>query len=152
MASFATSLLPALHKIRAIPGLLGVHPHTVSVIQSAWSGAHTGEGAETQTDIPVVQADGQSPHVRWASNEEIAVGNLHKGTVMVGPMTPQFTGGGTAFSWFGGDLTVGETVYLRITGPHHPNGALYRLKHVHQERTTQIMLEAEPVTESTGTT
>jgi len=154
MASFATNLLPAIHKIRAIPGLLGVHPHTVTVVQGSWSGDHTGDGTETTTEIPIVQANGQPPHVRWASNEEIAVGQLHRGTCIIGPMTPQFTtsgGGGTSFRWFGTDVDTGDTVYLRITGPHHPNGALYRLRHVHQERATQIMLEAEPVTEKAVT-
>ena len=146
MATFAENLLPSLYKIRAIPGNLGLRIHSVTLITSAWSGSHTGDGTETTTETPIYESGSKSPKVRWKTQEEVAVGNLARGTCEIGPITPSFTGGGTVFASFG-NVDAGETVHIKITGPEHPSGALYKLTHIHQETPFRIMLEASPVAE-----
>ena len=150
MTTVAESILPALELARSQAGVIGWHIHSVDLVVSTWSGAHTGDGTETTTTTNLLE-HGENPRVRWLNNEELALANLESGSCKVGPMTPYWvdaatgTSGGTALSWFGADATAGQTVHLLITGIKHPEGAVYRVQDVSQERPTKIELTCVPV-------
>ncbi|MEO8095792.1 MAG: hypothetical protein ABI632_12800, partial [Pseudolysinimonas sp.] len=93
--TLATNLKRALYRVRSINGRLGLRPHSVEMIDTSWSGPQVGDGIETIWSWPVTEYSGENPKVRWLTTEEIAVGSLLKGTVTIGPITPNFTGGGT---------------------------------------------------------
>jgi hypothetical protein len=149
MATLGTALRRVLSQTRSLPGRLGLRPHTVELVTASWSGDHTGDGTETAVESTLIHAAGQPPRVHWLSSEEITVGNLPSGTVQIGPLTPTFVGGGVSRQAFGRLLDAGDTIHLRITGPRHPDGALYRVTNAHQENATEIMLQAIPVMDST---
>lgn len=146
MGTFASDLLPDIWEIRATPGELGCRIHSVTLVAGDWSGAHTGDGTETTTETNIYESGSKSPKVRWKTSEELAVGNLARGTCEIGPITPSFSGGGTVFSIFS-TATAGDTLKVKITGPQHPLGALYRITDVEQQTPFRIMLTASPVAE-----
>lgn len=137
------------YRARAIAGEQhGLRPHTASIIQTIWSGAHTGDGSRSETETAIVEAGGQPPKIRWLNDEALALGNLAKGSVQVGPITPLFSGGGTDLVAIQGTaLLAGDTLHVRITGPKHPTGALYRITKVDEDRALRYMITAEPVSE-----
>jgi len=144
--SFADSLKPILYGARAFAGQLGFRPHAVEILTGAWSGAHTGDGTETATALPIAESGGQPPKTRWLNDEQIALGGLPRGTVEIGPITPSFPGGGTLLATLAGDALVrGETIHVRITGPKHPSGALYRLTSLTADKALSYKLQAQPV-------
>jgi len=141
--TLADDLKPIVYSARAIMGQLGMRPHRLEryVIP-----------AETPRDdlyprvTPIVESGGQSPKIRWLNEEEQAVGGLPRGTVEVGPITPKFTGGGTDVALLrGDDLLPPDKLYYRIVGPHHPDGALYRLTKLSDEKALRIMMQLQPV-------
>ncbi len=89
--------------------------------------------------------------MRWLKDDEIALGQLPKGSATVGPITPSFSGGGTDLDLLNGtDLNVGQVRLLRITGPNHPNGADYTIKGVSADRALRYMITAVPVGSQEG--
>jgi hypothetical protein len=141
-------LLPLVSSVRSIAGQIGIRMHSVAIVSGSWSGDHTGDGTEDQTATAITEAGGHPPKVRWLNDEQIAVGQLAKGTVEIGPITPSFPGGGTDLATLvGAALTRGETIHLRITGPAHPDGALYRVIDIRADRAFRYMLKASPTSE-----
>jgi hypothetical protein len=139
-------LLPTVYEARGIAGELGFRQYTVDLVTGSSTGDHTGDGDVIDEVTPILESNGQSTRVRWLKDEEIAVGALPNGTIEVGPITPTFTGGGTDIAALMGDaLERGETRFLRITGPKHPDGALYQVTQVKAERALRYMLQAKPV-------
>jgi hypothetical protein len=137
------------YSARAIPGQLGLRPHTVSVVTTTWSGAVTGEGTKTETVTVIAEAGGLPPKVRWLSDEEVAVGSLQGGAVEIGPITPLFSGGGTDTTLLkGASLGVGDEIRILITGPEHPNGALYRITSTDFGSALHYMIRATPITDA----
>ena len=146
MATFRDALLPTISAVRAIAGQLGIRLHTVAIVTGAWSGDHTGDGVETQAATPITESGGHPPKVRWLNDEQITVGNLPRGTVEIGPITPAFTGGGTELGMLTAEaIQRGDTVHVRITGPNHPDGAMYRVTDVQSHRAFRYMIQAQPV-------
>lgn len=144
--TLADDLKPVLHGIRSIPGQLGLRPHTVSVVNRVYAGDHTGDGAMTETETPLEHAGGYAPRCRWLNDEQRALAGLVKDAVDVGPVTPESSAGGAVLATLDGtDLTTGQTLHLRITGPNHPNGALYRVIRLTRDRVLRYMIRAEPV-------
>jgi hypothetical protein len=135
---------------RHIRGDYGLATHTVEVGLATWSGTHTGDGTETITWTPIVEASGQPPKVRWLTTEEIAVGALQRGSVRIGPITPDFSGGGTsAATLLANAATTGQTRYVRIVGPTHPDGARYLIQNTDFGAALHYFITAEPVSEET---
>jgi hypothetical protein len=143
--AFADDILPTLTAIRAIPGQFGLRPHAVSLVYATSSGDHTGDGDVLDEDTPITEADSQPPKVRWLKDEEITVGNLASGSVEIGPITPAFSTGGTDLTTITGQLDRGMTRFLRITGPKHPDGALYEITQVKADRSLNYKIQAKPV-------
>ena len=113
-------------RIRAIPGRdFGLRPYTVSVVLRYHSGDNAGDGdaVDVATEL---QAGGQPPKVRFANDEERALGNLPAGSLDVGPITPDYVGGGLAWDVITGAAAIaGTEVLFLVTGPEFPTGALY---------------------------
>lgn len=129
---------------RAIPGLLEMRPYSVAVRVTTWSGSHVGDGTETATTTSITEANGANPKVRWLSGEDRALNGLPDGSVEVGPITPEHSGGGTALSALA-PSTPGTTVHYILTGPEHPNGGVYERVGVRTDRAFHYMLTLKPV-------
>lgn len=131
---------------RHLPGEYGLRPHTVTLISTDYA-VTTGEGASTGWTHDVTEANGQPPKVRWLKQDELALGNLPAGSVTIGPITPD-ANGNTIAVLTGKDLERGGTFYVRITGPQHPDGALYSLKATGADRALHYSMTCVPVADS----
>lgn len=143
--SFAEDIRGTLMSCRAIPGQYGVRPHSVTIVRVSFSGDHTGDGAVYDRETPITEGDGQSPKVRWLNQEELALASLPNGSCTIGPITPVL---GLDLSNLAG-VIQGSTVALRIMGPQHPQGAMYRITQVNAEKGLHYTLVAKPVVEVT---
>jgi hypothetical protein len=145
--ALADDLKPLLASIRAIPGQLGLRPHSVTLVGARTSGStgYTGDGGRWELETAIQHTGGYSPKVRWAKDQDVAMGLVPKGAVTVGPVTSDFTGYEHLVKLTGGDLETGAVRLLRITGPKHPKGADYRITEVKCERALHYLITAEPV-------
>lgn len=141
------SLRRLAHSIRAIPDRqFGIRPYTVSVVLRTWSGSYTGDGSPTDTETSVTEANGAAPKVRWLDGEERALNDLPEGSLEVGPITPDFAGGGTSI----GTLTQTaassqDEVLWKVTGPEFPSGALFRVADVTSHRALHYTVRLKPL-------
>lgn len=136
-------------RYRNFPGQHGLRPHTVEIRLKTWSGSHTGDGTASGSFTQIVERDGLPPKIRWLTEEELVVGGLDAGTVEIGPITPDFSGGGTPAGTIRGvSLTTGGQLQFRVTGPMHPNGAIYESVRVDFGRSIHYMFRARPVSDS----
>jgi hypothetical protein len=104
--------------------------YVVEHVSQTWTGELPGEGTTTgPVYTPITVGDGARPKVAQLSQRDvIASGGLYQDQdLRIGPLTPPFTGGGTAITTFD-PASVGPaaTVMFRITGPGCEGGALYR--------------------------
>ncbi len=142
----AQGLKRLVHGIRAIPGEFGLRPYTVEVVLGTWNGVNTGRGARAREYLPITEGRGQPPKVRMLTTEELALGDLGKGSIRIGPITPAFAGGGTSIAALKPALESGQTLHLRITGPDtKPSGDTYLLKSINTDHAIHWTLTAEPV-------
>lgn len=141
------ALLPAIAAIRSIPGQLGIRPYTVAIIRGTWSGTNTGRGTSIDEQWPITEGNGQPPKVRELGTEELALGNLGKGAIRIGPITPGFPGGGNPLELLKPCVTAGQTVHVVLTGPEYPNGAKFLVKDVKTDMALHWTLVCEPVSE-----
>jgi len=142
--SFADSLKTLAYNARAIPGQLGIRPYSVSIRLSTWAGDHVGDGVETVTVTPILEANGQNPKVRFLNEEQTALGGLVRGSLTVGPITPDPAG--SPFS----TLTQqgaqdGSTLLYIVTGPEFPTGARYQLVSATSDRALHYTLTLSPI-------
>jgi hypothetical protein len=113
-------------RYRHIPGDYGLRPYTVDLVSTTWTGAQAGEGARVATTIRLTEANGIGPKVRYLKSEELALGNLSAGSIVIGPITPDFTLGGTTMAALMAQaLAAGGTFHVVITGPLEPNGTRF---------------------------
>lgn len=142
--SLADSLKPLLSSVRSIPGQLGLRPHTVEVLLGTWSGAQTGEGAESISTVSITE-NGQPPKIRRLKPEERALDDLPEGSVEIGPVTPDFAGGGFDLQTIRVRIK-GATLHFRITGPDPPQGsAVYRVTQAHADFALHYTFVCVPV-------
>jgi len=149
--SLVTELRKTLFAARSIAGRLGFRVHTVALVKRYALGQHTGD-VDLSDVTPLTEQDGYPPKTTWLNDEQLALGNLPGGSVDVGPITPAFPGGGTDLSSLTGDLLeTGDTLHLLITGPNHPEGALYRIKDIKSDKALNYRIRAIPVSAATET-
>lgn len=148
MPTLAEQLRGPLYAARAIAGTLGLRPHTVAIVVGTWSGTYTGRGSLTNATTAITEAGGHPPKIRKLNDEELALGQLDRGVVQIGPITPAFSGGGTDMATLAGDLAAGQTRHVLITGPEHPNGAMFRITAVDADSALHWMIRAEPVADA----
>ncbi len=148
--SLVSDLKKTLYDARSIAGRLGFRTHTVALVQHYAMGQHTGD-VDLSSAQPIHERDGYPPKVVWLNDEQLTLAGLGNGAIDIGPITPEFPGGGTDLSALtGADLSTGDTLHLLITGPNHPNGALYRIKSVTAEKALNYKIRAVPVSQSEG--
>jgi hypothetical protein len=144
--TFVDELKPALGAIRAIPGTLGLRPYTVQVVVRSGVGSYGLNGVDIDETVSITEAGGQPPKVRFLSPKELAIGELAGGSVDVGPITPDHTGGGTAIALLTGSALEHKQIkHFKLTGPEFPDGRLFRLMNVRSDRALQYMLTLSPV-------
>lgn len=119
--SFVSDLLGDIDSIRAIPGELGLRPYTVVVRVRTWSGGVVGRGTKSDTDTQLLVGR-QSPKCRRVAFKETvaAGGKYQEGDYRIGPMTPDFAGGGVSFATMAPPTATGAEVYYRVLGPDTP--------------------------------
>jgi hypothetical protein len=145
--SLVSELRKTLYAARSIAGRLGFRVHTVAIVKHYSMGQHTGD-IDVSDVVPLTEQDGYPPKVSWLDDEAITLSGLGKGAVDIGPITPSFVGGGTDLSSLTGqNLSTGDTLHLLITGPMHPDGALYRVKDITAEKALNYRIRAVPVSE-----
>lgn len=139
--AFRDSLRKLFYRVRAIPGQLELRPYRVYVVTTTSSGAEAGEGTIAPTAVEVTEANGYSPRVEQLDSEELALGGYSKETFRVGPITPDFPGGGTALSVFGRDPAGSNpTVRVRLTGPRWPSGGNFKVVKIETAKTFGYVL------------
>ena len=134
-------------KIRKVPSTFGLREHTVSLVRSQWTSGELGVGEELTTETPITVYGGAPPKIRFPSQREIALGLMSLGELTIGPFTPDYGPGGIDRGLFNGDgLTRGDGQHIKVTGPQHPEGALYRIKNCNVDHALRIVLVCLPVT------
>lgn len=132
-------------RYRALPDKFGLREHTVTLVYSRWTGGRIGEGEEELTEYPITVGSGAPPKVRFPSQREIALGAMSEGSVSIGPFTPEYGTGGVKRSMFDcSTLKPGEGMHIRVMGPQHPTGCLYRIKNNNVDRALRVTLTCIP--------
>lgn len=142
--SLADGLRAIVFHTRAIPGALGLRRYAVAIVHRSWSGANTGDGVPTINVTPLVEGSGRPPKVRFVNSEERTVRDLPSGAVMIGPITPDFPGGGTLLSSIRAWQNRGDEVYVRLTGPRFPDGVEYHFAGFETEKALHYTITAHP--------
>lgn len=125
--AFRDNIRKLAFNLRKLPGeRFQIRPYTVAVVVTTWAGTRIGEGAKTETTTAITEAGGQPPKVRWLSDQEKALAGYSDATVEVGPITPDFPGGGTSWATLMQTAApVRSTVHYLLTGPEFPSGARF---------------------------
>lgn len=137
------------YDIRAIPGQFGIRPYTVAVINSTLAGTAGLTGTITGVTTAITEANGQPPKVRFLDDEERALSDVGKGTIEVGPITPNNSAGtGTLLSALnnssGAELSH---LHFLVTGPEFPNGRRFRLVGQKTDRAIHFKVTLTPVSD-----
>lgn len=141
---FRDSLRLLFYQVRAIPHKLELRPYRVFVVVTTSSGDRYGQGDRTEVVTEITEADNAPPRVRQMSAEEIAVGGYDANTIEIGPVTPDYPGGGTPLSTLAPDPDVkNATVRIRVVGPRWPDGAHFLIKETHHAKTFGYKLVCE---------
>lgn len=149
MPTFRDSLRKAVYRIRAIPNNYGLRPYTITIVNRTHTGTYAGEGTATDTETALTEHGGAPPKVREANDEQMALGNLPRGTLIVGPITPDHPGGGTSAATLLAQAAANrDEFYYRVTGPGDSDGALYRLHSISTDRGYHYTLQLTPVSEA----
>lgn len=100
MATLKDDLVPVVDAARAIAGELGFRPFQVWVRVTTYAGTRVGQGASSYTDTRLLVGGGQNPRVREVRRKDVIAGSntFVDAQYDIGPLTPQFPGGGTAES------------------------------------------------------
>jgi hypothetical protein len=123
MPSFRATVLQYLDVARGVMGRssLELRQYAVTRITRTWASGTVGRGAYTEAS-QALTCNGSNPRVREASPDQIkqllGSGHLFKeGSFIVGPLTPEWTTGGYAYSGF--DAATGEAkqILYRVVGP-----------------------------------
>lgn len=124
--SLKDDLLPLIDKLRAIPGELGFRPYQVWVRKTTYSGSRVGQGTATVT-LTRLLVGSQDPKVREVRRKDAVAGTSEyvEAEYEIGPLTPEFSGGGTAESVINPQKTATPTtVTFLIKGPGMPDEGL----------------------------
>jgi len=146
---FRDNLRKVAFTLRRLPGeKFEIRPYRIFVVRETHPGKHPGDGPVTTVETEITEANGQPPKVRYMSEEERALGQLHSSTLELGPITPPFPGGGTSWDTLTGkSLAKGDTFYYKLIGPEYPNGARFRFIGGKSDRTFSYRIRVSPVSE-----
>lgn len=145
MTSAANRYRKIADRCRRIPAQHGLREHSVALVRSEWTGASIGEGQEVIAETPLTVYGGQNPKVRFPGQKELAMGMMQAGTVMIGPLTPDYEVGGISRASLDGALPlIGVGRHIRVSGPQCPRPTLYRIVNVDNDQALHFMIEAVP--------
>src|SRR5512146_1377751 len=97
--SLASDLLPLSWELRGLAGTLGFRTHTASLFTDYQEGGHK--------LTPLVEGSGQPPKIVWTKDEDNPHDAGPEDTIVVGPITPAFVGGGTDLDSLTSDVFAG---------------------------------------------
>jgi hypothetical protein len=130
--TFRTSILKSIDRIRGIPHRsFDIRPYTVTLRVTTWAPPSTddtdiqiGRGTQTDTDTPITLAGGARPKVKRVSHRETvaAGGKYQQGDFRIGPLTPDYLGGGLTFATMAptGTGDARTQYYFVLRGPDLP--------------------------------
>lgn len=144
--ALADRLKPLVHRIRAIPGRMGLHPFRVYVVVRTWTGSTVGDGTSSDSETELLES-GQPPHLESLGDEEVMVANLGKGSVKIGPLTPEHTGGGLDIDTVQATLTAAQERWIKVTGPGREDGERFRITDVDTDSALHYTITAAPLAE-----
>lgn len=144
---FRDNIRKLAYNLRRLPGeRFEIRPYAVSTVRRIWSGSYPGDGIAEDTETAITEAGAQPPRVRALSGEEKALLGLDGTVWQVGPITPDFPGGGTAIEALKpSTLAAGEEFYVKLVGPEYPTGALFRVVEVRSDKTFGYRVTIKPV-------
>ncbi len=119
-------LLPVVDEARAIAGELGFRRFQVWVHVTTYAGSRAGNGAKSVTETRLL-VGGQDPKVREVRSKDVVAGTseYQSAEYDIGPLTPEFAGGGIAESILNPEKTSTPTTILYlIKGPGLPTEGL----------------------------
>jgi hypothetical protein len=126
-------LLPVFESARTLIHDLGLRRYDITVRTVSWDGGRPGLGNRVVTDTPLTLSTGARIKVRRLTTvnaqEIIASGGaLQDGDVIVGPITPAYSGGGNAITSFLPEVTdpPSEVHYL-VSGPDLDGGRWHKM-------------------------
>lgn len=128
--TFRDDLLGPLDAIRGIPGELGLRRYAVSVLVRTHSGSRPGISGGTWTDVTTplkVSGGAQNPSVTQVTSKDVvASGGLYQvGDYRIGPLTPEWADGGTAYATLSPATTsTAREVFFVLTGPGMPDAGI----------------------------
>jgi len=138
---FKNSLRKLFYQVRAIPNKLELRPYRVYIVTTTSSGAELGEGTVIPSVVEITESDNAPPRVEQLNSEEMALGGYSEDTFRVGPVTPDFPGGGTLLSVLAPNPTGSNpTVRVRLDGPRWPSGGHFEIKEVRHAKTFGYVL------------
>ena len=141
--SLASDLLPTLASARSIAGSLGLRPYRVFATTRSSSGAYTGSGTIADSEIELLEGS-EPPRVKFATDEQIALGSMTAGDATIGPVTPTATAGGVDLSTLKPNVDSQESFYLRLLGPDS-RSTFFRITEVNTEGALRFTIRARAV-------
>lgn len=145
MAS-ANSLRRIADRVRAIPGKMGLREHSATLVKTSWTGGRTGEGDKIVEELPLLINGTENPKIKFPNQRDVALGLMPLGTITVGPLTPEFPGGGILRNFVASQqLERSDTLHVLVTGPQHPNGCLYRIETVNVDKALRVTIVCNTV-------
>lgn len=113
--SLKDDLLPLVDDVRAIAGELGFRPFQVWARKTTYSGSRVGDGSPTVTETRLLVGR-QDPKVREIKSKDVIAGSQEFTSAVyeIGPLTPEFPGGGIAESTINPQLTGVPTTFVFV--------------------------------------
>lgn len=140
--TLANRLRGKLHRIRTIPGRLGLRPYAVKIVTKTSTGLSL-EDTSLTTEVDITEANGYPPKVRQLSNEERTQWDMSRGGYAIGPITPGDGVVGTLLSSLMREECDREKVWVVLTGPAWPDGARFNIINTKHDRALHYMLTVE---------
>lgn len=131
MAGFIPSILQPLDSLRSIAGVLGLRPYTVTCRVRVWSGERPGLGSRTDIDTVLyntINGVKYPVRVRTRTQRDVIAsgGRFSDHDFLVGPMTPQYVGGGYTIGQLDPAPTNSATeIVWFMSGPDLPPNAAF---------------------------
>ncbi len=137
-------LLPVVDEARAIAGELGFRRYQVWVRVVTSAGPRAGIGAQSVTETRLLVGGRQDPKVREVRRKDVVAGTseLVAAEYDIGPLTPEFAGGGVAESTINPAKTgTPTTVTFLLKGPGLPTeGLLCQRVADHLDRPLRVVI------------
>ena len=131
MSTIVDDVLPILDGVRGeiLDEVVGLYSYDILMRVVAYTGERPGMGTKTVTDTPLTLDGVHRIDVNRISSRDILAsgGKYAEGDFRVGPLTPEYQGGGRAPSYFNPPppASGAQEVFYRLTGPGFESGAWF---------------------------